>query len=171
MNTRRAALSQFELVWALAELHFDALDEDDFLWTPAELTWTVHRGDDGVWRPDWAVTEPDPIPVPTVAWLTWQVLWWWATVLDELTGVPHRGREDVTWPGTGAAAIDAIRDLAARWAYRVNGLTDDDWRRPSAFPWPADAGKTVADSVLWVNVELTKNVAEIGQLRLLRAAR
>ena len=31
-------------------------------------------------------------------------------------------------------------------------------------------GYTVAHTVLWVNIELTKNVAEIGQLRLLRAA-
>ncbi len=38
------------------------------------------------------------------------------------------------------------------------------------FPWDDDAGRTVADTVLWVTVELTKNIAEIGQLRLLRAA-
>jgi hypothetical protein len=42
--------------------------------------------------------------------------------------------------------------------------------RPSSFPWPSDAGRTVAHTALWVNIELTKNVAEIGQLRLLRAA-
>jgi hypothetical protein len=29
----------------------------------------------------------------------------------------------------------------------------------------------MAHTVLWVNVELTKNISEIGQLRLLRAAR
>lgn len=171
MTAKSAALSQFELVWALAELHFDALDEDDFLWAPAELTWTVHRDEDGAWRPDWADTEPDPIPVPTVGWLTWQVLWWWATALDDLTRVPHRRREDVTWPGTGADAIAAIRALSVDWRDGLTGLADSDWERPSAFPWPADAGRTIADSALWVNVKLTKNVAEIGQLRLLRAAR
>jgi hypothetical protein len=35
--------------------------------------------------------------------------------------------------------------------------------------WRPDWADT--DTVLWVAVELTKNVAEIGQLRLLRAAR
>jgi hypothetical protein len=29
----------------------------------------------------------------------------------------------------------------------------------------------VTHTALWVNVELTKNISEIGQLRLLRAAR
>ncbi|WP_199178281.1 hypothetical protein [Mycobacterium hubeiense] len=32
------------------------------------------------------------------------------------------------------------------------------------------AGRTVAHTALSVNVELTKNIAEIGQLRLLHAA-
>ena len=43
--------------------------------------------------------------------------------------------------------------------------------RPSTALKLAYAGLAVADTVLWVTVELTKNAAEIGQLRLLRAAR
>jgi hypothetical protein len=171
MNARHAALVQFDLIWTFAELHIDALVEDDFLWAPAELVWTVHPDEAGDWRPDWADSEPHPIPVPTIAWLSWQLLWWWSTALDDLAGLPHRHREDVTWPGSGTAAVAAIRELAAQWRDRLVALTDGDWRQPSAFPWSADAGKTVADSVLWANVELMKNVTEIGQLRLLRAAR
>jgi DinB family protein len=165
-----AALAQFDLILALAELHFDALREDDFLWAPTELHWTVHPDEDGLWYPDWADTEPDPIPVPTIAWLTWQMTWWWSTALDDLAELPHRRREDVAWPGTGAAAVAEIRSLAARWRDAVAELSEADLQRPSRFPWPADAGKTVTDSVFWVNVELTKNISEIGQLRLLRAA-
>jgi hypothetical protein len=33
------------------------------------------------------------------------------------------------------------------------------------------AGRFVAHTALWVNIELTKNISEVGQLRLLRAAR
>jgi hypothetical protein len=167
---RDAALAQFDLIQALADLHFDALAEDDFLWAPTELHWTVQPGEDGLWYPDWSDTEPDPIPVPTIAWLTWQMTWWWSTALDDLAELPHRRREDVAWPGTGAAAVAEIRSLAARWREAVAELGEADLQRPSGFPWPADAGKTVTDSVFWVNVEFTKNVSEIGQLRLLRAA-
>ena len=53
---------------------------------------------------------------------------------------------------------------------RLAGLSSADLEQPSPFPWGSDSGYTVARTVLWVNIELTKNVAEIGQLRLLRAA-
>lgn len=141
MTGRDAALAQFDMIHA-----------------PTELHWTVHPGDDLRWHPDWANTEPNPIPVPTIAWLTWQMTWWWSTALDDLAAL-----------GTGAAAVDEIRSLAAQWRDAVAELGEADLQRPSGFPWPADAGKTVTDLVLWVNVELTKDVSEIGQLRLRRA--
>lgn len=60
---------QFDLAWALTDLHLSALKDDDFLWEPAGLVWTVHQDTAGRWRPDWADAEPDPIPVPTIGWL------------------------------------------------------------------------------------------------------
>lgn len=161
-------LSQFDLAWALADLHLTALNEDDMLWEPAPLCWTVRQDSSGAWRPDWADVEPDPIPVPTIGWLTWHIDWWWSTAIDHLTAAPLRARTDVTWPGSGAAAMSRLRALATRWRAI---LTTADLQRPCVFPWGADAGRTVAHTALWVNVELTKNIAEIGQLRLLRAAR
>lgn len=162
---------QFGLVWALAEVHLDALSDDDFLWRPSELVWTVHQGDDGRWRPDWADTEPDPIPVPTIAWLTWHIDWWWSVTLAHVRGEAAPERTDVTWPGSGPAAVTRLRDLAGQWRALLEALSTEDLQRPSAFPWGADAGRSMAHTVLWVNVELTKNISEIGQLRLLRAAR
>lgn len=170
MKATEAVLDQFELIWAFAELHLDALVEADFLWRPAEVSWTVHRDAHGAWRPDWSDAEPDPIPVPTIAWLTWQMTWWWATAGDDLAGRALRRRDDVLWPGTGAAVIEELRALASRWRDMLGGLTEDDLGRASSFPWSADAGRIVADTVLWVNVELTKNLSELGQLRLLRSA-
>jgi hypothetical protein len=76
----------------------------------------------------------------------------------------------VLWPGTGAAVISRLRDLSAQWRGALAELTADDLLAPAAFPWPADAGRTVGHMVSWCNVELTKNVAEIGQLRLIRAS-
>lgn len=61
---------QFELGWALTALHLASLVEADFLWEPAELCWTVRPDPGGQWRADFAEVEPDPVPVPTIAWLT-----------------------------------------------------------------------------------------------------
>ena len=170
MTLAPSVIAQFDLVWPLAELHLGALDEGDFLWRPSEVTWSVRLDDHGVWRPDWADVEPDPMPVPTIAWLTWQVDWWWSTAVDDLLGRTLRRREHVVWPGTGLAAVSRLQVLAREWRQLMGGLTDEDLRRPTSFPWSADAGRIAIDTVLWVNVELTKNIAEIGQLRLLRAA-
>jgi DinB superfamily len=161
-------LWQFDLTWALTDLHLSALVDDDFLWQPAPLCWTVRPDASGVWRPDWADTEPDPLPVPTIGWLTWHIDWWWTVAIDHLTGANPRDRTDITWPGDGAAAVSRLRELARRWRELLAGA---DLDRPSSFPWGADAGRTVAHTALWVNVELTKNISEIGQLRLIRAAR
>lgn len=158
---------QFELTWALARYHLDVLTEDDVLWEPAGLVWTVHRGADGRWRPDWAEVEPDPIPVPTIAWLTWHIDWWWSTALAHLRGETPPEREDVYWAGSGAAAVARLDALRDAW---VAALAEADPDRPSAYPWPADAGLTGTHLAGWVNAELMKNVAEIGQLRLLRTA-
>jgi hypothetical protein len=161
------ALWQFDLAWALADLHLSALVEEDFLWEPAPLCWTVRPDAAGLWRPDWADIEPDPIPVPTIGWLTWHIDWWWSVAIDHLTGATPRDRVNVSWPGKGAAAVSRLRELAAQWRELLAGA---DLAGPSSFPWGADAERTVAHAALWVNVELTKNISEIGQLRLIRAA-
>lgn len=161
---------QFELSWALADLHLEALEEADFLWRPAENCWTVYPDDDGIWHADFAEVEPDPIPVPTIAWLTWHVNFWWSAAIDDMTGVPVRASSDVAWAGDGAGAVTRLRTLAAQWRTLLDDVTDEDLRADASFPWGGDAGRTVADTVLWVTVELTKNAAEIGTLRLLRRA-
>lgn len=164
------SLWQFDLAWALGELHLSALVDDDFLWQPAPLSWTVRPDSSGVWKSDWSDTEPDPLPVPTIGWLTWHIIWWWSATIDHLSGRTPRERADVTWAGSGAAAVADLRALAVQWRELLTGLADNDLAQPSSFPWGSGSGYTVAHTALWVNIELTKNFAEIGQLRLLRAA-
>ncbi|MFJ6953533.1 DinB family protein [Micromonospora aurantiaca (nom. illeg.)] len=161
---------QFDLTWALAEYHLDRLEPGDFLWEPAALCWTMRQDPAGGWRADWADTEPDPVPVPTIAWLTWHIGWWWSVAADHVRQRPARERDDIRWPGPGAETVAWLRELRSEWTDTLDGLTEAGLDRPSAYPWPADAGLTVADLAAWVNAELMKNVAEIGQLRLMRAA-
>lgn len=161
---------QFDLTWSLFEYHLERLDEDDVLWEASALSWTVRRGDDDGWRPDWQDTEPEPVPVPTIGWLTWHIGWWWTVTIDHAEGKEPPAREAVTWPGTGAAAVEWLRGLRERWLAVLSGMADDDLDRPASFPWPDDSEMTLAHTLAWVNAELMKNAAEIGQVRLLRAA-
>jgi len=163
--------NQFDLTWSLLEYHLDRLDPDDLLWEPAPLCWTVRPDAGGAWVPDWSDEELDPIPVPTGAWLTWHVDWWWSTALDHARGRTPRDRTAVTWPGSTAGAVARLRELHAAWVDVLNAMTDDALDAPAPFPWPPELDRTVADMAAWVTAELMKNAAELGQLRLLRRAR
>jgi DinB family protein len=160
---------QFDLTWSLFELHLAQLRPEDFRWEPTARCWTVRRGADGRWLPDWAETEPDPVPVPTIGWLTWHIGWWWSVTLDHAQGRTPRDRSEIGWPGDDAT-IEWLRDLRAEWLAVLDRLTDADLDATAPFPWQDNAETTVAHMIGWVNAELMKNVAEIGQLRLLRGA-
>ncbi|MDT0326935.1 DinB family protein [Nocardiopsis lambiniae] len=155
---------QFDLTWGLLEYHLDRLVPEDVLWEPAGLCWTMRPEGDG-WSPDWADTEPDPVPVPTIGWLSWHIGWWWEVTLDHLAGRVPRDREAVDWPGP-EGVVARLVGLREEWT-RVLPTVDLD--APAPFPWPEGSGMTVADTAAWVNAELMKNAAEMGQLRMLRA--
>ncbi|GAA0833196.1 DinB family protein [Streptosporangium amethystogenes subsp. fukuiense] len=161
---------QFDLTWSLFELHLERLRPEDFLWEPAPHCWTVRPGVDGTWVPDWEDVEPDPVPVPTLGWVTWHLGWWWTVTIDHARGRAPRDREEIGWPGDGRATVDWLRGLRVEWLAVLDRLTDADLDTTAPFPWPDSPELTVAHMTAWVNSELMKNVAEIGQFRLLRAA-
>ena len=160
---------QFDLAWSLLDYHLQRLEPDDFLWRPGPRVWTMHPTGNGGWRPDWADVEPDPVPVPTVGWVSWHLGWWWSVACDHALGRTPREREEILWPGPGEPTVAWLRSLHATWRGILLGADEDDLAAPAAFPWPADAGHTRAQLHAWATVELTKNASEIGQLRLLRA--
>ncbi len=161
---------QFDLTWALFAYHLERLEPGDFLWEPAAHCWTVRRGEDGSWVPDWAEPEPDPVPVPNIAWLSWHIGWWWSVACDHAHGRTPREREAIAWPGEGAPTIAWLRELRTDWLAALDRLTEDDLAATAPFPWQDDPRHTVAHMVAWVNAELMKNAAEIGHLRLQHAA-
>ncbi|WP_067534371.1 DinB family protein [Nocardia crassostreae] len=161
---------QFDLVWSLFDYHLERLDSEDYLWEPANLHWTMHQDERGAWIPDWADTEPDPIPVPTIGWITWHIGWWWGVTIDHLHGRDPRERTEIHWPGADST-VDWLRGLHKDWCELLDRLREPDLDAPAPFPWQDDPEMTVAHTITWVNAELMKNATEIGQLRLLRAAR
>ncbi|QEU95434.1 DinB family protein [Streptomyces kanamyceticus] len=161
---------QFELTWSLFEYHLERLEPADFLWEPDAECWTLREDDDGGWVPDWQDTEPDPVPLPTIGWVSWHLGWWLSVATDHVHGREPRARADIAWPGPGDATVAWLRGLRGDWLSGLAGLTDADLDGAAVFPWENDPERTVAHMVTWVNAELMKNVAEIGQLRLRRAA-
>jgi len=161
---------QLDTACKLAHYHLDGLTTGECLWRPARVGLHVHRLPDGRWQPDWPEHEGYDIGPPSIAWLTWHVGFWWSMVLDHSFGQQSLAREDVMWPGTADDVRAWLARLERDWRSALELITDRDLRSAEFTRWPFTR-RPFGDVVAWVNVELTKNAAEIGYARFLYAAR
>ncbi|MDP9868025.1 MULTISPECIES: DinB family protein [Streptosporangium] len=165
-------IRQLDIAWSLFEYHLKDLDDPRCLWEPAPGCWTVRPDGQDRWVADWETSEPDPAPAVSIGWLTWHIGFWWTTTLGHCFGSKAPAREEITWPGTAAATADWLRGLKDGWRASLLRLTDadlDSTDRTAGLPWGQH--ETLVNIAGWVNVELTKNVAEIGLLCNLHGAR
>lgn len=81
-----------------------------------------------------------------------------------------RERGEIGWPGDVAGVVEWLRGLRVEWLAVLDQVTDAELDVTAPFPWTDEPELTVTHMIGWVNAELMKNVAEIGQLRLIRTA-
>ena len=160
-DPRRILLQrQLEIMWRFAtDFVVDQVDLELGLWEPSTNVCTVRRVA-GEWVADWPDEDNGPLPDATIAWLLWHIEWWWNDTIARIQGRPGLSPSDHSWSG-GTAGI-----VTAKQAWDGVFTTADldalvDWHMPQPQPVWFIAG--------WVNVELTKNLAEINQLKSLRA--
>jgi fructose-1,6-bisphosphatase len=91
-------------------------------------------------------------------------------VLNHSFGDGTLSRENVTWPGDGDQVRTWIRGRQREWRTVLQQISDDDLRSAQRTRWPF-RDRPFGDVVAWVNIELTKNAAEVGYARFLYAAR
>ncbi|MGQ0532861.1 MAG: DinB family protein [Caulobacteraceae bacterium] len=159
------ALLRWQLSFAsrLADHHLPALTDEACFWMPVPNSWTVRQGEGGLWRPDWAEEEPDPAPATTIAWLSRHLIWWLSDLMASIREQPRTPREQCFWPGSAQAAAEHIQSLLGQWQQTIVGLQVSDLTKPVNYPWPEP--RELRQVIAWANVELTKNIAEIGVLR------
>jgi hypothetical protein len=89
-------------------------------------------------------------------------------VLNHSFGDGTVSRESITWPGNADAVREWLGRLQGEWRAAIEQITDDELRSVQRTRWPFK-DRPFGDVVAWVNVELTKNAAEIGYARFLYA--
>lgn len=169
-DARDYLMRQFEIAWTLTSFHLEGLVTDECLWRPAREGLHVHRLANGEWRADWPEHEGYDVGPPSIAWLTWHLGFWWSMVIDHSFGGALLSRENVSWPGDAEDVRQWLNRLREQWRGELERATDDDLRSTRRTRWPFQ-DRPFGDVVAWVNVELTKNAAEIGYARFLYAVR
>ncbi len=72
------------------------------------------------------------------------------------------------WPGAADGVREWLGGLQEQWRGVLEQVRDDDLRSVQRTRWPFQ-DRPFGDVIAWVNVELTKNAAEIGYARFLYA--
>lgn len=167
---REVLLRQYDIAWALADYHLKDLSTEECLWQRAKVGLHVRQGEDGTWNADWPDHEGYNLGPSSIGWLTWHMEFWWSMVLDHSFGCGTLERDHIRWPGTAEVASRRIRELAHRWRELLEGLSEEDLRATEKTRWPF-AARPFQEVVAWLNIELTKNAAEIGYARFVFATR
>lgn len=153
----------------------DGLTDEEYRWEPVAGAWNVRpRGTgtapiaagSGDFTIDFALPEPDPPPVTTIAWrighLVVGVLG--ARVAGHFGGQAHDYATH-DYPGDAVGALAQLDRNYAAWTAGVRGLGSDGLARPcgpAEGPW---AAASMAELVLHINREVLHHGAEIALLR------
>lgn len=170
MEARGYLLRQFDTAWRLARHHLDGLTTEECLWRPAMRGLHVMEREDGRWRADWPDREDYDIGPPSIAWVTWHMIFWWSMVLDHSFGAGTLERGSVAWPGSAESVRRVLERLHGEWRGAVAEPSGPDFQSSIQTRWPF-RDRPFGDVVAWVNVELVKNASEIGYARFLYASR
>ena len=169
-------VEQLDLHWRTQlRPRLEGLTDEEYRWEPVRGAWNVRpRGTGsapiqagrGEFTIDFALPEPDPAPVTTIAWRIGHLV---VGVLGARAaghfGAPPVEYHSHEYPGDAATALTQLDAAYAAWTTGVRGLDEAGLRRPcgpSEGPW---ADSPMAALVLHVNREVLHHGAEIALLR------
>lgn len=160
---------QFDMSWQLLEIHLKDLGDDECLWRHS--TKGLHVINKlGIWHADWPDSEDYDMGPSSIAWLTWHIIFWWSMVFDYSFGNRLLTRENVHWPGNMILVRGKIEQFRDDWRNILATMSDEELLSCEQTRWPFE-NRPFYELVAWLNLELMKNVSEIGYGRFLYASR
>ncbi|HZB33129.1 MAG TPA: DinB family protein [Streptosporangiaceae bacterium] len=167
-----------QLVWHWTDHLRDRLDgltDAEYFWEPVPGCWSVRprgtsaapvQAGSGAMTIDFAMPEPDPPPLTTIAWRLGHVI---VGVLA-MRNAAHFGRaptdyQSFEYAPTAATALAQLDAEYATWLAGVESLGEDGLARPSGPAEGPYAEQPLAVLVLHINRELIHHLAEVCLLR------
>lgn len=151
------------------------LTDDEYFWEPVDNTWNVRRrgtstapmqGGAGEWTIDFAVPEPSPAPVTTIAWRLAHVV---VGVLGARNaghfGGPPVDYESFEYAGTADEALAQLDEQYAAWISGVRSLGVEGLTRACGGAEGPYGDMPMGKLVLHINREVIHHGAEIALLR------
>ncbi|WP_134767480.1 DinB family protein [Nocardioides sp. 1609] len=159
----------------------DGLGDDEYFWEPAPGAWNVRprgtgtapvQAGSGAMTIDFAVPEPEPAPVTTIAWRLGHVI---VGVLGARNAAHFGGApvdyESFTYAATAAEALTQLDAEHAAWSAGVEALGEEGLLRPVGAAEGSYADAPYATLVLHIQREVIHHLAEVALLRDLHAQR
>jgi hypothetical protein len=151
----------------------DGLTDEEYLWEPVPGAWNVRprggsstapgRGDFTI---DFAIPEPTPPPVTTIAWrLAHIIVGVFGARNASHFGGPPVSYETHEYAGDANTALAQLDEEYATWMKGVRGLSDAGLARPCGPAEGPYSEASMAALILHINREVLHHGAEISLLR------
>ncbi len=182
MDLNALLLEQLTYHWEnQARPRLDDLSDAEYRWEPAPNAWTLRRRGEarsamaaggGEWVLDFEYPEPDPSPVPTIAWRLGHVI----VGVFAMRNASHFGGEAIDyasaqWAPDADGALAQLDAAYAGWVDGVRSLGEARLAEPVGASEGPFAALPYGALVLHINREAIHHLAEVALLRdLYRAA-
>ncbi len=167
---RSTLIMQFDIAWQLLEYHLNNLEDEECMWRPSKKKGLHVWEKDNYWIADWPDTEDYTLGAPSIAWITWHIIFWWSMVFDSSFGEGTLSREEINWPGDMKEARKVMIKYHEDWRAILVTISEEEFIAMNRTKWPFD-NRPFYELAAWLNLELMKNASEIGTGRFLYGAR
>jgi DinB family protein len=153
----------------------EGLTDEEYLWEPVPGAWNLHprgtssapvQAGSGDFTLDFAIPEPDPAPVTTIAWRLGHIVVGCLAMrsASHFAG-PAADYDSWTYAGTARGALAQLDEEIERWRAGVAGLGEEGLARPCGEAEGPYAEHPMATLVLHIHREVIHHGAEICLLR------
>jgi hypothetical protein len=169
-------LDQLRMHWSRQlRPRLNGLTDEEYFWEPVPDCWSIRpRGQSatqmqigsGDFTIDFAVPEPEPAPVTTIAWrLGHLIVGVLGARISNHFGGPRVDYFSFSYAGTAAEALDQLDGMYEAWTPHVAALDPSDLERPCGPSEGAISELPMAALLLHINREIIHHGAEIALLR------